>query len=214
MRGGRRRSRRARGHLCAAGPAAGDAAQAGDAGRRIHRAARSFCARGSAAAVGASPDPDRRAELDKGLAQRRHRQGDADGEHRAGRRQARPEQSVPPVPRLGPRVARPRTVRGRTVRRRTATHGVPAPDPFGQETGRRGRPGMLAGVRRPGPDPRADPLQPVRARLDLVRGGMQGMTQEVAEVHGVVSWRRAIGAGSGHDSCSRAARRAVMPRDV
>ena len=63
-----------------------------------------------------------------------------------------------------------------------------------------------------GPDPGADPLQPVRARLNLVGGGVQGMTQEVAEV---VSWRwRAIVAGSGHYSCSRAARRAAMPRAV
>ena len=44
--------------------------------------------------------PYRRADLPQGLAQRRHRQGDADGEHRAGRRQGRPEQYVPPVPRL------------------------------------------------------------------------------------------------------------------
>ena len=75
-----------------------------------------------------------------------------------------------------------------------------------------GRPGMLAGVGRPGPDPCADPLQPVLAWLDLIPGGMQGMPQELAEV---VSWRRrAVGAGSGHYSCSRAARRALMPRAV
>jgi hypothetical protein len=41
---------------------------------------------------------------------------------------------------------------------------------------------MLAGVRRSGLDSRADSLQAVRARLDLVRGGVQGMTQELAEV--------------------------------
>ena len=74
------------------------------------------------------------------------------------------------------------------------------------------RPGMLAGVRRSRLDSFADPLQPVRARLDLIRGGAQGMTYELAEV---VSWRRrAIVAGSGHYSCSRAARRAAMPRAV
>ena len=77
---------------------------------------------------------------------------------------------------------------------------------------RPGRPGMLAGVGRPGPDPRADPLQPVLAWLDLIPGSMQGMPQELAEV---VSWRRrAVGAGSGHYSCSRAARSALMPRAV
>jgi hypothetical protein len=71
---------------------------------------------------------------------------------------------------------------------------------------------MLAGVRRSGPDPRADPFQPVRAWLDLVGGGVQGMAQELAEV---VSWRRcAIVAGSAHYSCSKAARRAVIPRAV
>ncbi len=114
-----------------------------------------------------------------------------------------------------PRPVRRRTVRGRTVRGRTAAPGVPAPYEVGQETARGrggGRFGMLAGVRRSGPNPCADPVQPVRARLDLVRGGVQGMTQEVAEV---VSRRgKAIVAGSGHYSCSKAARRAVMPRAV
>ena len=77
---------------------------------------------------------------------------------------------------------------------------------------RRRRVGMLAGVGRTGPDPRADPLQPVRVWLDLIRGGVQGMPQEVAEV---VAWRRcALVAGSSHDCCSKAARRAVMPRAV
>jgi hypothetical protein len=77
---------------------------------------------------------------------------------------------------------------------------------------------MLAGVRRPGPDSpdgpdaRADPLQPVRARLHLVRGGVQGMPHELGEV---LSLRRhAVVAGSSHYSCSRAARSALMPRAV
>jgi hypothetical protein len=46
---------------------------------------------------------------------------------------------------------------------------------------------MFFGVRRSGPEPRANPLQPVWVRLDLVGRGVQGMTQELAEV---VSWRR------------------------
>jgi len=51
-------------------------------------------------------------------------------------------------------------------------------------------------VGRPGPDPRADSLEAIRARLDLVGGRVQGMVQELAEV---LSWRRcAIAAGSGH----------------
>ena len=62
---------------------------------------------------------------------------------------------------------------------------------------------------------------PIRARIrsspsgrgsNLVGGGVQGMAQELAEV---VSWRRcAIVAGSAHYSCSKAARRAVIPRAV
>jgi hypothetical protein len=71
---------------------------------------------------------------------------------------------------------------------------------------------MPAGVGRTGPDPLADPLKPVRPRLDLVRGSMQRMTQVLGEI---LSLRRhAVVPGSGHYSCSRAARRAAMPRAV
>ncbi len=93
--------------------------------------------------------------------------------------------------------------------------GTPAPEQARQETRTRlggVRPGMPAGVGRPGPDPRTDPLQAVGARFDLVRGSVQLTTQEVAEVLALRG--RAVVAGSHHYSCSRAARRADMPRAV
>ena len=71
---------------------------------------------------------------------------------------------------------------------------------------------MPAGVGRPRPDPGTDPLQAVGARLDLVRGSMQLVAQEVAEVLSLPG--RAVVAGSHHYSCSKAARRADMPRAV
>jgi hypothetical protein len=71
---------------------------------------------------------------------------------------------------------------------------------------------MLAGPGRAGLDPCADPLETVRARLHLVRGSMQRTAQVLVEVLSVR--RRAVVAWSGHDSCSRALRRAVMPRAV
>ena len=101
---------------------------------------------------------------------------------------------------------------GAACRLLPAAHGVPAAYPLGQETQARGSPRMLARVGRAGLDPRADPLKPVRPWLHLVRGSVQRTTQVLGEV---VSLRRhAVVAGSGHYSCSRAARRAVMPRAV
>jgi hypothetical protein len=83
-------------------------------------------------------DPDDRvAELDEGLAQRGHRQRDADGEYDAGGRQGRAEQPVPPVPRL-PRVTAAVLL--------TAARRVPAADQASQEPALRRR--MLAGVGR------------------------------------------------------------------
>ena len=64
----------------------------------------------------------------------------------------------------------------------------------------------------PGTDPRADPLESVRLRFQLIRGGMQLATQELAEFGSLR--RYAVVSGSAHYSCSRAARRAVMPRAV
>ncbi len=58
--------------------------------------------------------------------------------------------------------------------------------------------------------PRADPLETVRARLDLVRGRMQFLVHEPAEVR---PWLTILAVTHGY-SCSRAARRAVMPRAV
>src|SRR6266700_3008985 len=77
----------------------------------------------------------------------------------------------------------------------------------------------------PGQDPRPDrdqPFRPVRARLDLVGRGAQGEAHEIAEV---AASRRAASlalaprpgrprAGTRGHSCSRAVRRAVMPRAV
>ena len=124
---------------------------------------------------------------------------------RAGRsspyRQSRGCRPAPPVPRSCPRAACRPAARWRSS-------GVPARP--GNPA--RGSPRMLARVGRAGPDPRADPLKPVRPRLHLVRGSVQRTTQVLGEV---VSLRRhAVVAGSGHYSCSRAARRAVMPRAV
>jgi hypothetical protein len=71
---------------------------------------------------------------------------------------------------------------------------------------------MLAGVGRTGTDPRADPLESVRPRFQLIRGSVQLATQELAELGSLR--RSAVVSGSAHYSCSRAARRAVMPREV
>src|SRR5580704_13072974 len=77
----------------------------------------------------------------------------------------------------------------------------------------------------PGQDPRPDRDKPIRARLDLVCRGVQGEAHELAEV---ATARRAVSLvprpgvrcpggpwarARGH-SCSRAARRALMPRAV
>src|SRR6185437_12429856 len=114
------------------------------------------------------------------------------------------EQPVPPVTRPLPRTAASLLV--------PASSAHPAPE-SSQETTGRGR--VPAGAGGPGPHPRADPLEPVRVRFDLVRGGMQRPAQVLPEVHRVRSLRRgAVESGSGHYSRSRAARRAVMPRAV
>ena len=93
-----------------------------------------------------------------------------------------------------------------------ASKGIPAPDRIRQETraGRSG--GGPAGVGRPPADPRADPLQALHTRLYVIGGTVQRATQEIPEV--VSLWWRAVVAGCHDYSCSRAARRAVMPRAV
>ena len=71
-----------------------------------------------------------------------------------------------------------------------AARRVQAADKVGQETAGQEtsvRCGMLAGVGRAGFHPRADPLQAVRVRLDLVRGRVQGTAHVIGEV---VSLRR------------------------
>jgi hypothetical protein len=65
---------------------------------------------------------------------------------------------------------------------------------------------------RPRADPSADPLQALHTRLYMVGGSVQGTTQEITEVL-PLRWR-AVVAGCHDYSCSRAARRAVMPRAV
>ena len=77
----------------------GGAALTGVAGPRAVLGSRSVGARDTAAGAGTS-DPDRRAELGDGLAQRGDRQRDADGEHDTRSRQGRAKQPVPPVPLL------------------------------------------------------------------------------------------------------------------
>jgi hypothetical protein len=74
------------------------------------------------------------------------------------------------------------------------------------------RRGMLAGIGRAGQHPGADPLKPVGSRFELVRGSVQLATQELAEFGSLR--RHAVVSGSRHYSCSRAARRALMPRAV
>jgi hypothetical protein len=66
----------------------------------------------------------------------------------------------------------------------------------------------------PGRDFRANRFQAVCLRLYLIRGGVQRTTQEFRKV--VPVRRSALGAvaGARHHSCSRAARRADMPRAV
>ena len=144
------------------------------------------------------------------LAQRRHGSQDRTrGEHGAGERDRRPDQCLTPVPgslRVTP--SRPVAWRGAVP----AAKGVPAPDRIRQET-RAGRPGGgPAGVGRPRADPRTDPLQALRVRLDVVGGSVQRATQEIGKV-APLRWR-AVVAGCHDFSCSRAARRAVMPRAV
>jgi hypothetical protein len=93
-----------------------------------------------------------------------------------------------------------------------AAHGVPAPDDVGQETAACPRLRVLAGVGRPGLNPGADPLQPVRPRLDLIRGSVQRPAQVLREFGSLRG--DAVVAGSGHYCCSKAARSAAMPRAV
>src|SRR5262249_52142843 len=144
-------------------------------------------------------DPDCGAEADEGLAERGDRQGDADGEHGAGGRHRRAEPSVPPVSLLPLASA---------LRILAAACRVPPPGHARQETHSRRR--MLAGVGRSGTDPRADPLESVRPRFQLIRGSVQLATQELAELGSLR--RSAVVSGSAHYSCSRAPRRAVLPR--
>jgi hypothetical protein len=142
------------------------------------------------------------------LAQRRHGSQDRTrGEHGAGERDRRPDQCLTPVP-GSPRPARPRPVAWRGAV--AAANGVQAPDRIRQETLAGGPEGGPAGVGRA--DPRADPLQAFRARLYVIGGSVQRTTQEIAKVL-PLRWRPVM--ARCHDySCSRAARRAVMPRAV
>jgi len=181
------------------------AGRAGPAVRRTGRAARAVQARGLPAGT-RRRNADRRTELDEGLAQRRQGEDHTDGEHGAGGRQDRPEQPVPPVPRPLPGTAAASPAAASLLL--PASSGRPASQ-AGQETARRRR--VPAGAGGPGPHPRADPLESVRMRFDLVRGGMQRPAQVLPEVHRVGG---AVESGSGHYSRSRAARRAVMPRAV
>jgi hypothetical protein len=74
--------------------------------------------------------------------------------------------------------------------------------------------GSAVALAGPGRDPRANRFQAVCLRLYLVYGGVQRPSHELGKV--VPPCRGALGvvAGSYHYSCSRATRRAVMPRAV
>jgi len=68
----------------------------------------------------------------------------------------------------------------------------------------------IGGESRGGPGFRPDPVQAVRARLHLLRGGMQGRAHTLREVMWLTGWW----GGCHVYSCSSAARSAAMPRAV
>ena len=90
----------------------------------------------------------------------------------------------------------------------------PVPEEVREEpSARRARLGCLR-MGRTRPDPGPDPLQAVRVRLYLVRGGMQRLAHEVREFVPLrlrAVWTAAV---SHNYSCSSAERSAVIPRAV
>src|ERR1700677_1935423 len=60
----------------------------------------------------------------------------------------------------------------------------------------------------------ANRLKAIFLRLDLVRGGVQRTADELGEVMPLGLHALGVRPGSRHNSCSRAARRAAMARDV
>jgi hypothetical protein len=70
------------------------------------------------------------------------------------------------------------------------------------------------GPARPGRDLGANRLKAICLRLDLVRGGVKRTADELGEVMplGLHALRARL--GFRHNSCSRAARRAAIARDV
>ena len=63
-------------------------------------------------------------------------------------------------------------------------------------------------------DPGANRFQAVCLRLDVVRRVVQSTTHELGKAVPPCRGALAAGAGAGHNSCPRAARRAAMPRAV
>jgi len=139
-------------------------------------------------------------------AHRGYRKRNAEGEHGEAGRERRPEHGDLPLPR------RPRRMP------RVASLVRPAPKQVREETPARHRAlGDRFGHMRVGwtrTDPGPDPFQAVRVRLYLVRGGVQRLAHEFTEF--APRFLRAVwtAAESHNNSCSRAARRAAIPRAV
>jgi hypothetical protein len=66
----------------------------------------------------------------------------------------------------------------------------------------------------PGRNLRANRFQAVGLRLYLIRGGVQRATHELDKLVPLSRTALRVAIGSHHNSCSRAARREVMPRAV
>ena len=130
----------------------------------------------ASSSAGAMPGQHRGAELDDGLAQRRHRHGDAGREHRAGKSQRGAEHQVADIP---PRAA-PAGTRPCTVGRRLEQPGrLLAGGAGGAAVGGEGGPGSHL---------RPDPLEAIGAWLYLLRGGMQGRAHTLREVMWLTGW--------------------------
>ena len=226
-RSGRVRRRRARrGRRCPHGPGRPAALDAGPGG--MAGVARS----GRAGRRGRRPSEYIVADLEERLAQRGHRgqyhgqgeQGDPDG-------QRGPQHRLAPVggPAGRPRVSRTRAApRCRPPPSRCRAAAAPravlaarpgqAPDRVGEEApAAQDGPGTLLGVPGRGedrgcPDLVADPVQAVRAGLDMVRGGVQRPAHELGEL--IAGRALRASSASYHQSCSSAERRATMPRAV
>jgi hypothetical protein len=135
--------------------------------RRAGKGTGGAAVRVAAAGGRAVPGQDRGAELDDGLAQRRHRQRDARGEHRAGERQRGTQHQVTEIP-AGPAPAGPPAYTGL--------------EQLGLASG------VGCGEGRAGTNLRPDALKAVGTRLHLIRGGMQRRAHKLREVMWLTGW--------------------------